>query len=199
MAHFGLANAKIQFGIRSFWPKWSFWPFWTILVQCTFRQYRGHSLKLTVVPLCPSPLNAALLVVRTLVSRGRTVPAKGLFKENAPFIFFVSMGSFARTLFSRTLLPWPVLRYSGQFLHAKALEHLVWSNTSGIQFWEPLARTDFLSALYGLTIVASMNAQDCRVAYRPRPCVRTPHILPIRCEPEQSKALGSSTQRTLPY
>ena len=44
MVHFGLANAKIRFGIRSFWPKWSFGPFWTILVQYTFRQYRGHSL-----------------------------------------------------------------------------------------------------------------------------------------------------------
>ena len=30
MDHFGLANAKIQFGIRPFWPKWSFGPFWTI-------------------------------------------------------------------------------------------------------------------------------------------------------------------------
>ena len=44
MVHFGLANAKIQFGIRPFCPKWSFGPFWTILVQYTFRQYRGHSL-----------------------------------------------------------------------------------------------------------------------------------------------------------
>ena len=44
LVHFGLANAKIQFGIRSFWPKWSFGPFWTILVQFAFRQYRGHSL-----------------------------------------------------------------------------------------------------------------------------------------------------------
>ena len=33
LVHFGLANAKIQFGIRSFWPKWSFGPFWTILVH----------------------------------------------------------------------------------------------------------------------------------------------------------------------
>ena len=30
MDHFGLANAKIRFGIRSCWPKWSFGPFWTI-------------------------------------------------------------------------------------------------------------------------------------------------------------------------
>ena len=44
LVHFGLANAKIQFGTRSFWPKWSFGPFWTILVQYTFRQHRGHSL-----------------------------------------------------------------------------------------------------------------------------------------------------------
>ena len=32
----------------------------------------------------------------------------------------------------------------------KVLEHLVWSNTSGFQFWGPLARTYFLSALCGL-------------------------------------------------
>ena len=44
LVHFGLANAKLRFGIRPFWPKWSFGPFWTILVQYTFRQYRDHSL-----------------------------------------------------------------------------------------------------------------------------------------------------------
>ena len=33
------------------------------------------------------------------VSGGRTVPTKRLFKENAPFISFILMGSFARTLF----------------------------------------------------------------------------------------------------
>ena len=44
LVHFGLANAKLQFRIRSFGPKWPFGPFWTILVQYTFRQYRGHSL-----------------------------------------------------------------------------------------------------------------------------------------------------------
>ena len=31
----------------------------------------------------------------------------------------------------------------------KILEHLFWSNTSGFQFWGPLARTNFLSALCG--------------------------------------------------
>ena len=34
MVHFGLANAKIQFGIRA---KWSTMVIWTILVQYTFR------------------------------------------------------------------------------------------------------------------------------------------------------------------
>ena len=62
------------------------------------------------------------------------------------------MGSFARTLFSRTLLPLPVLPYSGQNLHAEVLEHLVWSNASGFRFWGPLAQTNFLSALCGLPI-----------------------------------------------
>ena len=66
--------------------------------------------------------------------------------------FFISMGPFARTLFSRTLLPWRILYYSGQIIHAKVLEHLVWSNTSAFQFWVPLARTIFLSALRGLPI-----------------------------------------------
>ena len=32
----------------------------------------------------------------------------------------------------------------------KVLEHLVWSNASGFQFWGPLARTNILSALCGL-------------------------------------------------
>ena len=40
-----------------------------------------------------------------VLSGGRTVPTKTLFKENAPFISFILMGPFARTLFSRTLLP----------------------------------------------------------------------------------------------
>ena len=84
------------------------------------------------------------------VSGGRAVPTKRLFKENAPFIFFILVGSFAQTLFSRTLLPRPILFYSGQILNAKVLENLVWSNTSGLQFWGPLARTNFLSALCGL-------------------------------------------------
>ena len=44
------------------------------------------------------------------------------------------MGPSARKLFSWTWLPWPVPRYSGQILHAKVLEHLVWWNTSGLHF-----------------------------------------------------------------
>ena len=44
LVHVGLANAKIRFGIRSFWPKWSFGPFWTILVQYTFRQYKWSNM-----------------------------------------------------------------------------------------------------------------------------------------------------------
>ena len=48
MVHFGLTNAKIQFRIRSFWPKQLFGPFWTILVQYPFQQYRGHSLMIAI-------------------------------------------------------------------------------------------------------------------------------------------------------
>ena len=39
------------------------------------------------------------------LSGGCTVPTKRLFKENAPFILFILLGPFARTLFSRTLPP----------------------------------------------------------------------------------------------
>ena len=95
-------------------------------------------------------------------SGGCTVPTKRLFKENAPLIIFILMGSFARKLFSRTLLPWPILCYSGEILHAKVLEHLVWSNTSGFQFWGPLARTNFLSALCGRPIQAPPPPKSSR-------------------------------------
>ena len=41
----------------------------------------------------------------------------------------------------------------------KILEHLVWSNTSGFQFWGPLAQTNFLSALCGLPTFASSSLE----------------------------------------
>ena len=100
--------------------------------------------------LATAQLTACILNVYLPLSGGRTVPSKGLFKKNAPFILFFLMGSVARTLFSWTLLSWPILSHSGQILHSNVLEHLVWSNTSGFQFWGPLARTNFLSALCGL-------------------------------------------------
>ena len=48
-----------------------------------------------------------------------------------------------------TIPPPPLKR--GIFMDMEVfLEHLVWSNTAGLQFLGPLARTDFLSALCGL-------------------------------------------------
>ena len=76
--------------------------------------------------------------------------AKGGSRKMHPFIVFVLMGSFARTPFSRTLPCRPILCHSGHILHSKVFEHLVWSNTSGFQFWGPLARTNIWSALRGL-------------------------------------------------
>ena len=73
-------------------------------------------------------------------SGGRTVPTKRWFKEKAPFYLFIFMGSFARTLFSRTLLPWPILCYSVQILHAQRF-----SNTS-----------------FGRTLLASNLGASCR-------------------------------------
>ena len=81
---------------------------------------------------------------KSQISGGHTVPIKTLFKENTPFISCFLMGPFARTLFSRTLLLWPILCHSGQLLLSKVLEHLVCSKTSdGFRFWGPLARTNF--------------------------------------------------------
>ena len=55
----------------------------------------------------------------------------------------------SNTLFSNTsALPSSLLFWGNST--CKILEHLVCSNTSGFQFWGPLARTNFLSALYGL-------------------------------------------------
>ena len=62
----------------------------------------------------------------------------------------------------------------------KVLEHLVWSNPSGLQFWGPLARANFLSALCGL---------PTNVLGEPRG-----GMCPSDCDPQKL-----STQRTLPY
>ena len=56
---------------------------------------------------------------------------KKVVQGKCPLHFFILIGPFARTLFSRTLLPWPFLCYSGQILHAKVLEHLVWCPAEG--------------------------------------------------------------------
>ena len=55
----------------------------------------------------------------------------------------------SNTLFSNTSALTSSLLFRGNST-CKILEHLVWSNTSGFQFWGPLARTNFLSALCGL-------------------------------------------------
>ena len=55
----------------------------------------------------------------------------------------------SNTLFSNTSALTSSLLFRGNST-CKILEHLVWSNTSGFQFWGPLARKNFLSALCGL-------------------------------------------------
>ena len=83
-------------------------------------------------------------------SGGRTVPTKRLFKENAPFIFFIFNGVVcSNTLFSNTSALTNSLLFKENST-CKILEHHVLSNTSGFQFRGPLARTNFLSALCGL-------------------------------------------------
>ena len=59
----------------------------------------------------------------------------------------------SNTLFSNTSALTSSLLFWGNST-CNVLEHLVWSNTSGFQFWGPLARTNFLSALCGLPNIA---------------------------------------------
>ena len=57
---------------------------------------------------------------------------------DAPFMLLISMGSFARMFFSRTLLSWPFLSHSGQFYPSR------FSNTSlGRTLWLALCGPDF--------------------------------------------------------
>ena len=53
-------------------------------------------------------------------------------------------------LFSNTFVLTNSLSCRACSTYSKVLEHLVWSSTSGFQFWGPLARTNFLLALCGL-------------------------------------------------
>ena len=55
----------------------------------------------------------------------------------------------SNTLFSNASALTSSLLFRGNST-CKILEHLVWSNTCGFQFWGPFARTNFLSALCGL-------------------------------------------------
>ena len=83
------------------------------------------------------------------VSRPHSTNQK-VVQGKCPFILFIFMGPFARTLSTLMLLSWPSVYHSGQVLHSKVFEHLVWSNTPGFQFCGPHTRTNFLSALCGL-------------------------------------------------
>ena len=90
--------------------------------------------------------------------------ASPLFQEAAQFLpkvqrvvqgkcplHFVNLNGVvcSNTLFSNTSALTSSLSFWGNST-CKILEHLVCSNTSGFQFWGPLARTNFLSAQCGL-------------------------------------------------
>ena len=68
-----------------------------------------------------------------------------------PLILIVLMGSFARTLFSRTLPSRPILCHSGQILHRtpRLVEHF-WVPVLGASGSNKLARTNFWSVLCGI-------------------------------------------------
>ena len=70
--------------------------------------------------------------------------------RKCPFIFLNLNGAVcSNTLFSNTAALTSSLLFRATST-CKILEHLIWSNISGFQFWGPLARTNFLSALCGL-------------------------------------------------
>ena len=75
----------------------------------------------------------------------------------------------SNTLFSNTSALTSSLLFWGNST-CKILEHLVCSNTSGFQFWGPLARTNFLSALYGLPIVEPQQQFERLLALRLESC-----------------------------
>ena len=69
-----------------------------------------------------------------------------------PFILFIFNGFVcSNTLLSNTSALTNSLLFRANST-CKVLEHLVWSNTSGFQFWAPLARTNFLSVPCGLPV-----------------------------------------------
>ena len=74
---------------------------------------------------------------------------KGCSRKMPPSFLNLNGGVCSNTLFSNTSALTSSLLFRGNPT-CKILEHLVWSNTSGFQFWGPLARTLFLSVLCGL-------------------------------------------------
>ena len=74
---------------------------------------------------------------------------KGCSRKMPPSFLNLNGAVCSNTLFSNTSALTSSLLFRGNSTY-KVLEHLVWSNTSGFQFWRPLARTNFLSALCGL-------------------------------------------------
>ena len=100
-------------------------------------------------------LHCALpLVRRPHSSYQRVVQGK------CPLHFLIWMGSIARTLFSRTLLPWPAVCYSGEILHAR------FSNTS---FGRTLLGSNFGGRLLEQTFCRHCAAFPIRL-------YRYPHI-----------------------
>ena len=95
------------------------------------------------------------------------------------------MGSFTLRVF--TLKPFPVPSTKGALTNSllfranstcKVLEHLVCSNTSGFQFWGPLARTNFLSALCGLPKKGYLS-DTCATPYEKKAKITRPQLGPF--------------------
>ena len=74
---------------------------------------------------------------------------KGCSRKMSPSFLNLNGAVCSNTLFSNTSALTSSLLFRGNSTY-KILAHLVWSNTSGFQFWGPLARTNFLAALRGL-------------------------------------------------
>ena len=94
---------------------------------------------------------------------------KGCSRKMPPSFLNLNGVVCSNTLFSNTSALTSSLLFWGNST-GKILEHLVWSNTSGFQFWGPLARTNFLSVLCGLPTL--VECYDGRLQTFPRgsPC-----------------------------
>ena len=120
---------------------------------------------------------------------------KGRSRRMPPSVLHFNGVVCSNTLFSKTSALTNSLLFRTNST-CKILEHPVWSNTSGFQFWGPLARTNFLSALCGLSIfciavrLPFVSRYFCR-SIRVRGCWNTPNYYSIESLDDSTRSPAS--------